>query len=347
MGQTRTQTSRTLEPSWENAAEPLSPGNTIGRFVVLGTLGTGGMSVVLSAYDPVLERKVAIKQLRGERWAGEAPWGLVRLMAEAQTMARLSHPNVVAVHEIVSTDDGAILVMEHITGSTLRGWLAERERPWREVLGMFLAAGEGLVAAHRERVVHRDFKLDNVMVDHTGRARVVDFGVAAIVAGEAKRAGPRSFVGTLPYMAPEQLRGEECDARADQFAYCVALWEALHGVRPFAGKTADELGAAIAGRQVCEPVRKTPEWVRNALIRGMASDPDARWSSLEALLRVLRTAPDRGWCRVHASRRRPAARIPERGARRPTLERCGAHDRRIGRDAQAASARRVRRHRTT
>src|SRR4029079_18391957 len=114
MGQMTTQTSRTLDPPWQNSADPLSPGSTIGRFVVLGTLGTGGMSVVLSAYDPVLERKVAIKQLRSERWSGELTWGRVRLMAEAQVMARLSHPNVVAVHEIVSTDDGAILVMEHI-----------------------------------------------------------------------------------------------------------------------------------------------------------------------------------------------------------------------------------------
>jgi serine/threonine protein kinase len=215
------------------------------------------------------------------------------------------------------------------------------------VLGMFLAAGEGLVAAHRARVVHRDFKLDNVMVDHHGRARVVDFGVAAIVASETKRTGPRSLVGTLPYMAPEQLRGEECDARADQFAYCIALWEALHGSRPFVGKTAHELGAAIAARQVCEPVRKTPEWVRNALLRGMACEPDARWSSLEDLLRVLHTAPDRSSCAGHAGRRRPVARMPQPSERRPMLARCAAHDRRMGRDAQAASARRVRRHRTT
>jgi eukaryotic-like serine/threonine-protein kinase len=287
---TRTQTWTTGEPEG-SALEPLSPGNTIGRFVVLGTLGAGGMGVVLSAYDPVLERKVAIKQLRGERWAGAATWGRIRLMGEAQTLARLSHPHVVAVHEISFTDDGAFLVMEQISGSTLRGWLGERERPWTEILAMFLGAGEGLMAAHHAHIVHRDFKLDNVMVDRDGRARVVDFGVAAIVADEAKQSGRRALVGTLPYMAPEQLRGEPCDARADQFAYCVALWEALHGSRPFIGSTADELLAAINTGQLSDPSRKTPDWVRAALIRGLAANADERWPSLDVLLRVLRRDP--------------------------------------------------------
>lgn len=282
---------RTQSEPVGNRCEPLSPGSTIGRFVVLGTLGSGGMGVVLSAYDPVLERKVAIKQLRGERWAGAETWGRIRLMEEAQTMARLSHPNVVAVHEIAFIDGTAFLVMEHITGPTLRGWLSQRERPWTEVLALFLGAGEGLLAAHRERIVHRDFKLDNVMVDQDGRARVVDFGVAAIIADEASASGRRSLVGTLPYMAPEQLRGEVCDARADQFAYCVALWEALHGNRPFAGSTADELAGEIAAGRLRAPERKTPDWVRTALIRGMAAAPDERWPSLDALLRTLRRDP--------------------------------------------------------
>ena len=291
MESTRSQSSPPREAEWEPAEEPPAPGSTIGRFVVLGTLGTGGMGVVLSAYDPVLERKVAIKQLRGERWAGAATWGRARLMSEAQTLARLSHPNVVAVHEITFTEDGAFLVMEQITGTTLRVWLGERERRWSDVLAMFLSAGDGLIAAHRQHVVHRDFKPDNVMVDQDGRARVVDFGVAAIVADEAMQSGRRSLAGTLPYMAPEQLRREACDARADQFAYCVALWEALHGNRPFVGRTAEELCAAIAAGQLRDPERKAPDWVRAALIRGLAAAPDERWPSLEALLRVLRRDP--------------------------------------------------------
>src|SRR4051794_21142378 len=125
MEETKTQ-SATVESPQEEAAEQLAPGNAVGRFVVLGTLGSGGMGVVLSAYDPVLERRVAIKQLRGERWAREATWGRARLVAEAQAMARLSHPNVAAVHEVSFTEGGAFLVMEFINGPTLRSWLQER-----------------------------------------------------------------------------------------------------------------------------------------------------------------------------------------------------------------------------
>ncbi len=230
-----------------DAGDAVAParGSEIGRFIVLATLGAGGMGVVFSAYDPDLDRKVAIKLLRSDSRA--------QLVAEAQAMARLRHPGIVAVHEI---GDGFV-VMEHVEGGTLRAWMEAAERPWREVLAMFLGAGEGLAAAHREGIVHRDFKPENVLVDRDGRARVTDFGLAGIA--------PGVVAGTRPYMAPEQLRGEPCDARADQYAFCVALAEALDGA-----------------------TGTIPGWLRAALTRGRAEDPAARWPTLEALLAELR-----------------------------------------------------------
>jgi hypothetical protein len=263
------------------------PTDQIGRFTVVEKLGAGGMGIVVAAHDPTLDRKVAIKMLHGERWTGAETRGRAQLIAEAQAMAKLAHPNVVALHEVGFDRDGAFLVMEYVAGTNLRGWL-EDVHAWPEILAMFLAAGEGLAAAHRAGMVHRDFKPDNVLVDRDGRARVGDFGLAAVVEG-ARVAGSRS--GTLPYMAPEQLRGEPCDARADQFAYCVALWQGLHGNRPFAGTTADERLAEIEARRFVEPLRRPPEWLRQALVRGLATDPAARWPSMEALLAALRRDP--------------------------------------------------------
>ena len=274
----------TLPDAGGSTTEPTK----IGRFLVVSTLGAGGMGVVLSAYDPTLDRKVAIKVLRGDRFSDIASLGRTRLVAEAQAMARLAHPNVVTVHEVALVDGTAFLVMEHIPGPTLRRWLADETRAWPEVLAMFLGAGEGLAAAHREGLVHRDFKPENVLVDRDGRARVVDFGLAA-----SKGTQAAEIAGTLAYMAPEQLRGEQCDPRADQFAFCVGLWEALHGNRPFAGTTGGELLAAIKAGELREPVRKAPERLRAALLRGLSHDPAARWPSLDELLRVLRRDPRR------------------------------------------------------
>src|SRR5262249_4565116 len=159
-------------------------------------------------------------------------------------------------------------------------WLADVERPWTEILAMFVGAGEGLAAAHREGIVHRDFKPENVLIDRDGRARVGDFGLAAMVAEDRRVAGSGSPAGTLKYMAPEQPRGEACEERTDQFWCCVALWEGLHGNRPFDGETARALGGAIAERRLTQPLRSSPEWVRAALVRGLEADPAGRWPSM-------------------------------------------------------------------
>jgi eukaryotic-like serine/threonine-protein kinase len=249
-------------------------GTAIGRFMVLGVLGMGGMGVVLSAYDPHLDRKVALKLLRGDRWRGAHAEAMrAALLSEAKAMARLNHPNVVAVHEIGLLDQGGYVVMEQVGGSTLRGWLAKEERSWEAICEVMMAAGQGLAAAHRVGMVHRDFKPENVLVGEDGRPRVSDFGLA----GEAT-----SDRGTREYMAPEQLAKGAVDARADQYAFCVTLWEALHGERP--------------GPSPASPaVKKAPGWVYAVMARGLAPTPAERWPSMDALIARLRR-------RAHAGR---------------------------------------------
>jgi eukaryotic-like serine/threonine-protein kinase len=241
------------------------PRSRFGRFEAIDVLGKGGMGVVLRAHDPELGRMVAIKVLPpGERRAG-AP----RLHREAQAMAKLSHPNVVTVYDVGRVDDAAFIAMELVEGTTLRGWLAARQRSWREIVTAFIAAGRGLAAAHAAGLVHRDFKPENVLVGADGRPRVTDFGLVtsgvALAPGDVgdQSAGESlsvrgAVMGTPAYMAPEQWRGADVDARADQFAFCVALWEGLFGERPFAGSAAAELRDNVLAGARREPVRTDP-----------------------------------------------------------------------------------------
>jgi tetratricopeptide (TPR) repeat protein/tRNA A-37 threonylcarbamoyl transferase component Bud32 len=229
-------------------------------------LGAGGMGVVFEAHDPDLDRRVAIKVVR-DRNAGSAAG--MRLIAEAQAMARLAHPNVVGVHEVGTIDNQVFLVMELVRGDTLAGWLDRHPRPWRDIVGMFVQAGEGLLAAHHAGLVHRDFKPSNVLIDLTGRARVGDFGLARGDDRKALASGSEAsaVAGTLAYMAPEQRAGEPVDARADQYAFAISLQQAL------APKHA-----------VGSPARR----VRSAITRALSIDPDERFATLEVLLGELK-----------------------------------------------------------
>jgi serine/threonine protein kinase len=237
-------------------------GDSIGRFVVLGVLGEGGMGVVYSAYDPHLDRKVAIKVLRPDVMSvGDAH---ARLLREAQAMAKIDHPNVVHVHEVGMLGEQVYVAMEFCDGGTLRAWLTTT-RTRDAIIECFVQAGRGLAAAHAAGLVHRDFKPDNVLLakDHT--VRVTDFGLVTLVAGRAGNEPlPRaptdrdrelitsssqlsenltrtgSIMGTPTYMAPEQFEGHAATPRTDQFALCVALYEAVYGVRPFEGTTFGE-----------------------------------------------------------------------------------------------------------
>jgi tetratricopeptide (TPR) repeat protein len=284
----------------------------IGRFVLLDVLGSGGMGVVHAAYDPELDRKIALKILHSS--AGQSSGSRGRLVREAQAMARLSHPNVVTVHDVGEHQGRVFLAMESVEGQTLSTWLAQDERSLREVLDIFVQAGRGLAAAHDKGLVHRDFKPENVMVGDDGRVRVMDFGLArpsTQARGDIEatveqstlmssaRSGPvtvaGSVVGTPSYMAPEQWSGAEVDARTDQFSFCVALYEALCGQRPFEGEDLGSLAVSVTtGKPLPPPAALAlPCSIMNALERGLATEPEQRWPSMVPLLELLQRDPAR------------------------------------------------------
>jgi len=218
----------------------IETGAVVGRYVVLQQLGVGGMGVVHACYDPELDRKVALKVLRSDTVDGVAR---ARLLREAQALAKLSHPNVVAIHDVGTVGEHVWLAIELVDGQTLRQWL-ETPRRWREVLEVMGAAGHGLAAAHVAGLSHRDFKPDNVMIGRDGRARVMDFGLARASGKTTEPASDTTLVPSVPptwadapvtrvgaivgtprYMAPEQLRGgRSVTGAADQFAFCVSAF---------------------------------------------------------------------------------------------------------------------------
>lgn len=275
--------------------EPTEPVK-IGRFVVLRKLGAGGMGAVYAAYDEDLDRKVAIKLLHAKMRTG-------RLRREAKAMAQLSHPNVVPVFDVGEHGEDVFVAMEFIDGPTLRAWVAAEQRPWQDVLACFLDAGRGLAAAHGASIVHRDFKPDNVMLGNDGRARVLDFGLAQPTGDEVTAPSGSSsslnetetatLAGTPAYMAPEQFLGGSVDAKSDQFAFCVSLWEALYGARPFASDSFEALKDAVcSGRRTSTPRdASVPTRLRLHLERGLAVEPSDRFGSMDALLDALAHDP--------------------------------------------------------
>ena len=292
----------------DRARDPTLPAR-IGRFSIESRIGAGGMGVVYKAEDKQLGRKIAIKLLRtslpdDDDDSGDESVG--KLLREAQTLAKLDHPNVVAVHEVGVLDGEVFVAMEFIEGQTLRQWLRSGPRAWEEVREAFVQAGRGLAAAHRAGLVHRDFKPENAMIDGTGRVRVLDFGLAraagsgppsSLVARmiHSGTAGPQTttIAGTPAYMAPEQHLGLPCDARSDQFSFCVSFYEAVFGARPFPdGDAAQRFQAIMAGelRRSPRPVR-APGWLRAALVRGLAAVPNRRFSSMDELLHAVTEAP--------------------------------------------------------
>jgi serine/threonine protein kinase/tetratricopeptide (TPR) repeat protein len=284
--------------------EALAAGTAIGRYTILGLVGRGGMGEVYAAYDPTLDRKVALKLMLPEA-AVKDERGQERLLREAQAIAKLSHPNVVVVYDVGTFAARVYVAMEYVEGMTLAEWLAAEPRTWSQIVGVFLEAARGLSAAHRAGFVHRDFKPQNVMVGRDGTARVMDFGLARRMEGGAVPRAPSPWpsqarapeltrtgqqIGTPAYMAPEQFAGGAVDARADQFSYCVALFWALYGDHPFGtGALPSPAGAANRG-----DARKSdvPAWIRRVLTRGLRTDPSARWPSMDELAKALSRAPN-------------------------------------------------------
>ncbi|PCC75196.1 Serine/threonine protein kinase [Nannocystis exedens] len=291
-------------PSAGGGSRPLESAR-IGRYTVLRALGEGGMGVVYAAYDEQLDRKVAIKLLHGESSGGTQ--GRSRIFREAQALARLSHPNVVQVHEVGEHEGQVYVAMELVDGVTLAAWLRAEARPLAAVVHAYHQAGLGLEAAHRVGLVHRDFKPDNVLVGADGRVRVADFGLAR--AAGAASPGPSALppavdspldsrmtitgaaMGTPAYMSPEQFAGGTVDARSDIFSFSVSLWEAVHGERPFAGDTIDALARSVRDGDRRPPRVQLPVRLAHALERGLAREPDARWPTMRPLLDALAVDP--------------------------------------------------------
>ncbi len=316
----------------------LAPGEQFGRYMLLDRVGAGGMGVVYAAYDPELDRKVAIKFLIHRH--AQKPMSAARLLREAKALARLNHPGVITVHDVGAVDNHVFIAMEYVEGATLRAWCEEAKHSCKEILEVYTKAGEGLAAAHQAGLVHRDFKPENVLVGLDGRVRVLDFGLArssedagssqpglesswvgasgsteeasvehsysgsfsgehsglALLSGlsvELTQEG--AIVGTPAYMAPEQHLGQLADARSDQFAFCVALWESLYGTKPFRGESAANLVMNITQGKLREPPRdsEVPAWINRILRKGLSIQRSERFASMDALLAALGRDPTR------------------------------------------------------
>ena len=345
----------------------------IGRYLVEGQLGAGGVGVVFAAHDPRLGRKVAVKLLRSDRLGADPARAGQRLREEAQAMARLAHPNVVTVYDVGEHEGGVYIAMELVEGQSLRDWLKVMARPWREVLNAYFQAGRGLAAAHEAGLVHRDFKPANILVGVDGRVRVVDFGLASSgpmdlastdldeLEGHASTSGvyhrssqltdiettidesglppeggplttgvitPRQgradisgtftavdmtvegtlhptalgadphttiptglthsglVAGTPAYMAPELFLGRTADARSDQFAFAVSLFEGLYGERPFAGSNTAEIADAVMNGRIRTPPSShgVPRWVHRIVEQGLQTRRQDRHPSIRSML---------------------------------------------------------------
>ncbi|HEY5946930.1 MAG TPA: serine/threonine-protein kinase [Kofleriaceae bacterium] len=334
------------------------PNVLVGRYEIIEELGQGGMGVVYRARDRQLSRDVAIKLVHTT--GADSETLAARLMREAQALAQLSHPNVVAVYDVGRSLDGVFVAMELISGVAADIWLNDKKPPWPEVLRVFLDAARGLAAAHAVGLIHRDFKPANLILGSDGRVRVLDFGLArttTYTSSSSTRSSPSSpdidvestpnhddledrvteklgasneavrsldpsardsakresvspvpsrssfspslldspltelgaIVGTPPYMAPEQHMRAPCDARTDQFSFCVSLYRALYAQRPFEGKRYPELKKNILAGNVKPPPANTtvPSWLHDIVLRGLAVDPAKRWPSMDALIAAL------------------------------------------------------------
>ncbi|MCB9613733.1 MAG: serine/threonine protein kinase [Sandaracinus sp.] len=318
----------TTKPERRRSAESTRPearAESIARYRLVRQLGEGGMGVVWVAHDPRLGRDVALKLMGGEGIGTEAR---ARLAREARSMARVSHANVVQVFDAGTWErEGrppkVFIAMELVDGEDLAAKLRRMHgtdawkagRCWAEIVALFVQAGEGLVAAHAAGLVHRDFKPPNVLVDAHGRARVGDFGLsrgdaeddrrdldAALVTeqgaaseGMGVMTKTGAVMGTPGYIAPEIFLGQRGDAKSDQWAFCVSLFEALHGKRPFRGASFPEVALATTDGKVQEVEGSPPVPPRLEAIvrRGLALDPDARFPNMRALVDALRAELDR------------------------------------------------------
>lgn len=279
----------------------------VGRYTLRKLVATGGMGRIYLAHDEHLDRRVALKLLRGEVGGSEER---TRLLREAQAGARLSHPNIVRVYDAGEHEGLVYIAMEYVEGKTLTRWLSNK-RSLSDLIEIFRSAGEGLCAAHEVGLIHRDFKPDNVVIGDDGRVRVLDFGLARGTSAsgadlseeapllEQKLTATGTIMGTPAFMSPEQHRGESVDARSDQFAFAVAMWQAVFGAHPFEGEAGPELIESIlAGRRRPQRTKGVLGRLARVLDRALASDPGRRYASMRELLRELEEARSGGGRRI-------------------------------------------------
>ena len=296
-------------------SEAMRAGAIVGRFSILELVGSGGLGEVFAAYDPDLDRKVALKFLRPG--VGMNPAELAdhtaRLLREAQALAKVRHPNIVTVYEVGTHEGRVFIAMEFVRGETVSAWARRRQRHWTEVRDVIIPAGEAIAALHATGLVHRDFKPQNIMVEPDGRVVVLDFGLtrASGRPGPAPRSNNApllhedlteegALAGTLPYMAPELLRSAEASPATDQFAFCVTLYEVVYGARPFVGRNLDDYQRLTeeGPPQTHDP--RVPRWLRSVITRGLDPNPDQRYGSMGELLVALRRSQIRRRRRVLA-----------------------------------------------
>jgi serine/threonine protein kinase len=260
-------------------------GAQFGRYEVVGQLGAGAMGVVYRAFDPALRRHIALKVVVRTMTAAAT---LNTQMEEAHALARLAHPNVVAVYDVGIVGEQLFIAMELIDGQTLGAWLAAAPRRFDEIVAVYREAAKGMAAAHSAGVIHRDFKPENVLVG-AGRVAVTDFGLAcAIEQADAPAGRAPVQAGTPAYMAPEQIEGRSADERTDIFNFCASLYHSLFGELPFVGQSLDERLAAIQAGRLRPPGNvHVPSWLRSTLVRGLLADPTRRPGTMTELIHAL------------------------------------------------------------
>ena len=287
------------------AVSSVNPGARVDRYVLLWELGRGGMGTVWAAFDPRLDRKVALKLLLPglSREDGTASTAQARLLREAQALARVTHPHTVTVFDVGTAGGQVFLAMEHLAGQTLKAWSKEQPRDWREVVRVMSQAARGLMAVHAAGLVHRDFKPGNVIITTDGTAKVLDFGLARAVKGLEPReaAAPvepephvnedaitalGAICGTPGYLAPELLEGKPSSPASDQFAFGVTLSMSLYGQRPL-GRSMSAASVRADLAQLAKrppPGSDVPNWLHAVILRSLAEQPEARFASIGALL---------------------------------------------------------------
>ncbi len=303
-------------------ASSFSVGDRLGRFEIVGALGTGGMGEVYRARDPQLQREVAIKVLPPA--FSRDPDRRRRFEKEARAAASLNHPNILAVHDVGVHRETAFIVTELLEGDTLRQRLGGRPLPPRTALDYAVQIASGLAAGHDRGIIHRDIKPENVFVTKDGHVKILDFGLARIIDPGLEDDATATItvdgeslarvVGTAPYMSPEQARGVRTDHRADIFSFGVVLLEMLTGVSPFRRNTAAETLAAILHDDPAELASSAPlpPAVDRIVRHCLEKDPAQRFQNVRDLTFDLRNVSDTSWVR-------PANRFPWRVWRRGVL----------------------------